>query len=64
MPVINPMILDSVSICKTINVLIEVMKDRGHLIIDRDNLECSIDAIKYDPEADELYCVFADREVK
>lgn len=64
MPVINPMILDSVSICKTINVLIEVMKDRGHLIIDRDNPECSIDAIKYDPEADELYCVFADREVQ
>ena len=61
---IDCMAFDSVSICKTINVLIEVMKDRGHLIIDRDNPECSIDAIKYDPESDELYCVFADREVK
>lgn len=61
---IDCMAFDSVSICKTINVLLKVMKERGHVIIDKDNPECSIDVIEYDADSDELYCVFSDREVK
>ena len=46
---------DSVSICKTINILLQVMKDRGHYILDGENPDCLLNEISYDPDRDELY---------
>ena len=50
----------SVEICNTINVLLDVMKLRGHRIMDDDNPDFCISEIKYDPDEDRMYFVTED----
>ena len=45
----------SVEICNTINVLLDVMKMRGHRIMDDENPDFCIREIKYNPDEDRLY---------
>ena len=45
----------SVEICNTINVLLDVMKMRGHRIMDDENPDFCIREIKYNPNEDRLY---------
>lgn len=50
----------SVEICNTINILLDVMKMRGHRVMDDDNPDFCISEIKYDSDEDRLYFVTED----
>lgn len=50
----------SLEICNTINILLDVMKLRGHRVMDDDNPDFCISKIEYDPDEDRLYFLTED----